>query len=56
MAENPRWEVKGKYGEPEDWEGLTTLFLALSEDPDANLSTAEEDWRRALLERRKSTD
>lgn len=43
-----RSPVKGKYGEPETWDGLTTLFIALAERNPGLLTTTERDWLRAL--------
>jgi 5-methylcytosine-specific restriction endonuclease McrA len=43
-----RKPVKGKYGEPQHWDGLSTLFVMLAgRDPDG-LTTAEKDWLNAL--------
>lgn len=43
-----RLAIKGKYGEPEQWDGLTALFVVLAEWNPALLTTTERDWLRAL--------
>ena len=44
----PRIPVKGKYGDPLDWDGLSTLFMVLiAKSPGAATST-ERAWLRAL--------
>ncbi len=43
-----RSPIRGKYGEPEEWDGLTALFVILAERNPALLTTAERDWLRAL--------
>jgi len=41
---------KGKYGEPEHWDGLTSLFIFLAEYLDERnlLKASERDWWKAL--------
>jgi 5-methylcytosine-specific restriction endonuclease McrA len=40
--------IKGKYGEPQRWDGLSTMFVILAQrDPDG-LSKSEKDWLKAL--------
>jgi hypothetical protein len=43
-----RKPIKGKYGEPQNWDGLTVLFVVLAERNLANLTTTERDWLRAI--------
>jgi 5-methylcytosine-specific restriction endonuclease McrA len=43
-----RTPIKGKYGEPQTWDGLTTLFVVLAERNPDLLTTTERDWLRAL--------
>lgn len=43
-----RSPIKGKYGEPEEWDGLTALFVVLAEGDTASLTTTEKHWLRAL--------
>jgi hypothetical protein len=39
--------VKGKYGEPENWDGLSALFVILMEQsPEA--TSSEREWLREL--------
>ena len=40
--------IKGKYGEPQGWDGLSTMFVILAQrDPD-RLTKSERDWLKAL--------
>jgi HNH endonuclease len=43
-----RSPIKGKYGEPQNWDGLSTLFLVLAKRHTAALTSGERDWLRAL--------
>jgi 5-methylcytosine-specific restriction endonuclease McrA len=45
---NPPWKVKGKYGEPEEWDGLASLFVLLARKTLRPLTTVEKDWLRAI--------
>jgi hypothetical protein len=40
--------IKGKYGEPENWDGLSSVFVMLAEHDPAALTASEKDWLRAL--------
>jgi hypothetical protein len=40
--------VKGKYGEPQTWDGLSLLFVALAQPDLTALTTSEKGWLRAL--------
>ena len=42
--------VKGKYGEPQNWDGLSSLFVMLAQRDVAVLTTGEKGWLRALLQ------
>jgi len=44
---SPGRPVKGRYGEPQHWDGLASLFLALAAD-DPALPPGERAWQRAL--------
>jgi 5-methylcytosine-specific restriction endonuclease McrA len=48
QASQHRHTVKGKYGEPEHWEGLSTLFVILIEQNPKFASPSERGWRDAL--------
>jgi hypothetical protein len=39
--------VKGRFGEPEHWDGLTSLFLVLARS-DFPLTVGEKAWQKAL--------
>lgn len=41
--------IKGKYGEPQEWDGLSSLFVTLAKRDRAALTAGERDWLRALL-------
>lgn len=43
-----RHRVKGKYGEPKLWDGLSALFLVLIEDNRDTASASELDWLKHL--------
>jgi hypothetical protein len=45
---SPLHRVKGKYGEPSDWDGLATLFVELVERDPSIASSSELAWFRAL--------
>jgi len=44
----PRRFVKGKYGEPYDWDGLSPLFVVLARRYSRQLSTSERQWLAAF--------
>ena len=43
-----RSPIKGKYGEPQHWDGLTSVFLMLAERNPAKLTAGEREWLKAL--------
>jgi 5-methylcytosine-specific restriction endonuclease McrA len=45
---SPRRPVKGKYGEPENWDGFSTLFVVLVEIAPEPSTVSERDWLRYL--------
>ncbi len=50
----PSRRVKGKYGEPQDWDGFSSLFLVLAPS-DPKLSASERGWLAALQKTRRTT-
>ena len=44
----PLRPVKGKYGEPENWDGLSSLFIMLIEHTPQTASETELEWLRAF--------
>jgi HNH endonuclease len=40
--------IKGKYGEPQTWDGLSTLFVMLAKRNPASLTASEKAWLKAL--------
>jgi hypothetical protein len=48
-SERPtRKPIKGKYGEPQHWDGLSILFVTLAERSHASLTAGERGWLGAL--------
>jgi hypothetical protein len=43
-----RRPIRGRYGEPERWDGLSNLFVILAERHFAALTAGERGWLRAL--------
>jgi len=48
LAEHPSRSVKGKYGEPKNWDGLSSLFVVLARQSPTSLTDSERGWLRAL--------
>ena len=40
--------IKGKYGEPLHWDGLSILFTVLAQRDQSDLTTSERQWLKAL--------
>ena len=40
--------IKGKYGEPQDWDGLSSLFVMLARRNPTALTASEKSWLQAL--------
>jgi HNH endonuclease len=40
--------VKGKYGEPQHWDGLSGLFVMLAQRDPVGLSASERGWFKAF--------
>ena len=49
-VKSPLHKVRGKYGEPQHWDGLSTLFMLLIEQSTGPISPSEREWRDALRE------
>jgi 5-methylcytosine-specific restriction endonuclease McrA len=45
-----RKSIKGKYGEPQYWDGLSALFVVLARRDPNGLTTSERGWLKALAE------
>jgi len=43
-----RSPVKGKYGEPKNWDGMAALFMFLAERNPSQLTAYDKDWLKAL--------
>jgi hypothetical protein len=55
-SERERWDgrpkekpVKGKYGEPQNWDGLSALFVLMAGRDGTYLTRNEKEWLKALL-------
>lgn len=46
----PRKFVKGKYGEPAHWDGLSNLFVVLARRNSTGLSMSEKQWLAAITD------
>lgn len=44
----PLKAVKGKYGEPEHWDGFSTLFVLMVREDQRGVTRSEMEWYRAL--------
>jgi 5-methylcytosine-specific restriction endonuclease McrA len=44
--------IKGKYGEPQHWDGLSALFVLLAERDPKGLTASEKEWLKVLCKRR----
>lgn len=44
-----RKPVKGKYGEPQHWDGLSGVFLILAQRDQVGLTASDKAWLRELL-------
>jgi hypothetical protein len=47
-SRSPLGPVKGKYGEPTAWDGMSTVFVVLAKNNAADLSDREREWLSAL--------
>jgi len=45
---SPLARVNGKYGEPTQWDGFTTIFVVLGSERRTELSASELSWLKAL--------
>ena len=43
-----RSPIKGKYGEPQHWDGLSWLFVVLAKRNPSALTTGEREWLKVL--------
>ena len=48
LKENPLRRVKGKYGEPKHWDGLSSLFVVLARETPDGLTALGRRWLREL--------
>jgi 5-methylcytosine-specific restriction endonuclease McrA len=44
----PLVPVKGKYGDPTEWDGLSSLFMILASKNPKIMTSSEQSWLRAL--------
>lgn len=45
---HPIRPIKSKHGEPQDWDGFSSVFLFLANRYKSDLKLSEKDWLRAL--------
>jgi 5-methylcytosine-specific restriction endonuclease McrA len=45
----PLKKVKGKYGEPEHWDGFSVLFVLVIQDDKSGVTRSEMEWYEALV-------
>jgi hypothetical protein len=45
---HPLRRVKGKYGEPEHWDGLSVLFVLMIREDPSGVTRSEQEWFDAL--------
>lgn len=45
---HPARLVRGRYGEPTEWDGLSTMFVLLTSDYGDRLTAREREWLAAL--------
>lgn len=50
-----RSPIKGKYGEPEHWDGLSSYFVLLAGRNTASLTPGERDWLKVLKQFREES-
>jgi 5-methylcytosine-specific restriction endonuclease McrA len=43
-----RKPIKGKYGEPQHWDGLSALFVVLAQHNGNGLTTSEKEWLKVF--------
>jgi 5-methylcytosine-specific restriction endonuclease McrA len=43
-----RSPIKGKYGEPQHWDGLSSVFVVLAKRNPSALTSGEREWLKAL--------
>lgn len=48
IAASKPWRVRGKHGEPRDWDGLAAVFVALAPTVGRSLTPTERTWLTAL--------
>lgn len=48
LDKRPIRRIRGKYGEPDAWDGFSSLFLHLAKKYAADLTASEKEWCRVL--------
>ena len=43
--------IKGKYGEPQHWDGVSSLFMVLADRQASGLTASERAWLQVLRAR-----
>ena len=48
LKEKRPWKVRGKYGDPQHWDGLSAAFVTLAREDTTRLSRSEKNWLEAI--------
>lgn len=48
-ARDKRAPIKGRYGDPDGWDGFTSVFVSLSQANRAQLNSGERAWLKVLM-------
>lgn len=51
LATYPPKRVRGRYGEPTQWDGLASVFIAIGREASQRLTASERVWLRELQRR-----
>ena len=55
QKKHPLRKVRGKYGEPKDWDGFAILFVLLVKDDRTGVTRSEMEWYEALTRESRTT-
>jgi hypothetical protein len=51
LAKHPSKVIRGRYGEPTQWDGLASVFIAIGREAPQRLAPREREWLRELEKR-----
>lgn len=49
QRKHPKRKIKAKYGEPQDWDGFSSVFVFLAKRNPSLLKPSESEWLRLLV-------